>query len=201
MSLQEKITAICRNWSRKLAQDLKESLERALKDGQPKRSGQQASLTFGDEVVVDEQGNANIKIIATDEYWINIEDGRGKGEKRPPSKALGAKWQTKNGINPNQILKEIQINAKKKYSRLTKTGKRLSKPAMELSFDEAAKRLSYIFAGAISRNGIEPKPFVDRVITESRLRELTNKISEAMGQEVTAQLDFNNEFKNIKIKI
>lgn len=199
MTLQEKIEAVCRNWARETAKDLKKSLEKALKEGQPLRRGEQeASLNFSDVVTVDDKGNANIKIVASGEYWINIEEGRGAGEQRPPSNVVGAKWQGKNAIKPQQILYEIELNAKKK---LSKTSKGLSKPKKQLSFNEAAKRLSFIFAGTISKKGIKPKPFVDRVINDGRVKILTKKISEVIGQDISAELNLNNEFKKIKITV
>lgn len=200
--LERKIEAYSKAWAEETAIRLKASLEIALKQGQPLRRGdQEASLNFNDKVRVGD-GSVSVQILATADYWINIEDGRGAGETAPPSKAVGAKWQGKNGIKPQQILKEIQLNYKnKKYSRLTKTGKRLSKPKKELSFSEASKQLSYIFARSIGKKGIVPKPFVDRVINDQWLKVLTDQLTEITGQHFIGEIELNNEFKNIKIVI
>lgn len=201
--LDRKIEAYARAWAEETSIRLKASLEKALKDGQPLRRGdQEASLNFNDNVKVGD-GKVSVQILATGDYWVNIEGGRGAGERMPPSKVVGSKWQTKNGMNPVQILKEIQLNyeKKKKYSRLTKTGGRLSKIKKEPTFAEASKQLSYIFARSIAKKGIVPKPFVDRVITESWLQVLTDQLAEITGETLIAELNFNNEFKNIKIVI
>jgi hypothetical protein len=200
--LERKIEAYSKAWAEETAIRLKASLELALKQGQPLRRGdQEASLNFNDKVRVGD-GSVSVQILATADYWINIEDGRGAEETPPPSKAVGAKWQGKNGIKTQQILKEIQLNYKnKKYSRLTKTGKRLSKPKKELSFSEASKLLSCIFARSIGKKGIVPKPFVDRVINDQWLKVLTDQLTEITGQHFIGEMELNNEFKNIKIVI
>jgi len=207
--LERKIEAYAKAWAEETAIRLKSSLERALKDGQPLRRGsQEASLNFNDNVKVG-GGKVSVQILATGDYWVNIEDGRGKGKGSFDPNKVGKKWQGRNGMNPVQILKEIQLNyeKKKKYSRLTKTGQRLSKPKKELSFAEAAKTLSFIFAGtkksegSISRKGIVPKPFVDRVITDQWFKVLTDQLSEITGEHFVGELELNSEFKNIKIVI
>lgn len=201
--LERKIEAYTKAWAEETAIRLKASLERALKDGQPLRRGsQEASLNFNDNVKVGD-GKVSVQILATGDYWENIELGRGADKTAPPSKVVGAKWQGKNAIKPQQILKEIQLNyeKKKKYSRLTKTGQRLSKPKKELSFNEASKRLSFIFARSIGKKGIVPKPFVDRVITDQWFKVLTDQLSEITGEHFVGELELNSEFKNIKIVI
>ena len=60
---------------------------------------------------------------------------------------------------------------------------------------------TFIIARSIGKKGIEPKPFVDRVLSEERLNELTLLLSEVIGQEMTATLDLEGEFKNVKIEI
>ena len=201
--LERKIEAYAKAWAEETAISLKASLEKALKDGQPLRRGsQEASLNFTDNVKVG-SGKVLVQILATDDYWVNIEEGRDKDKTPPPSNSVGKKWQGKSGIKPQQILKEIQLNyeKKKKYSRLTKTGSRLSKPKKELSFNEASKQLSYIFSRSIGKKGIVPKPFVDRVLTDQWLGVLTSQLSEITGEHFVGELNFNNEFKNIKIVI
>jgi hypothetical protein len=78
--LERKIEAYTKAWAEETAIRLKSSLERALKDGQPLRRGsQEASLNFNDNVKVGD-GKVSFQILATGDYWVNIEDGRGKGK-------------------------------------------------------------------------------------------------------------------------
>lgn len=197
--MNEKIEAICRRWARELSQDLKRSLEKALKDGQPKRNTpQEAALTFS-EIVDVSGGSINIQVLASGEYWVNIEDGRKPNSTPPPSDAVGKRWQNAHNIDARKVLAEIHL---KHTGGLNIRKKSLGKKTKaKISYDTAAKRLAFILARSIGKKGIEPKPFVDRVITNERVNLLMTELSEVIGKEITANLELNNEYRNIKISI
>ena len=197
MSLEDKITAIGRNWGRNTAKDLKASLEQALKDA-GSTNPEEAALTFYNEVVI-ENGSVKIQILATGDYWINVEDGRKPNSTPPPSNVVGKVWQNKHNIDARVVLAEIALKSAK--PTLSRTTNKLSKTKKKLSYDEAAKRLSFIFARSIGKKGIEPKPFVDRVLNDGRLNDLASKLSEVIGTEIVASLDLTNEFRTIKITV
>lgn len=185
-------------FGKKLAIYLKANLEEALEKGR-KRGGsnpQEANLTFN-EVLSYTPDGIKVQIIATGEYWRNIEDGRKPG-KMPPSNVLGKKWQNKNNINAKNVYLEIQANYRKKKG-LSTVNRTLSKTKSKLSYDEYAKRLSFVFAKAIERDGITPKPFVQQAIKEAKVDEFQKKISEAMGQDIRIQLELNNTVTPIKL--
>lgn len=190
--LQEEIDKECRKYGKKLAIYMKANLEEALqKEG---KSVQEASLTFN-EVVTQTQDGVKIQIIATDEYWINIEKGRKKGS-MPPSDALGKQWQNKHNINAKEVYLEIQANYQRKNG-LSTTNRKLSKPKKTLSYNDYAKRLSFIFARIIERKGIEAKPFVQQALKEAKVDEFQKRISEIIGKDMRVQLQLNNS--NIKL--
>jgi hypothetical protein len=215
MTLEEKIVARLRNWGRKVCQDMRQSIIDDL------GNDQETALNFDVEPSFS-AGVATIKIVASDDYWAFIEFGvkgtgnnlaPGQRQKAPNSpfsykgkyintKAVGLKWQGSRGIQPKKVLAEIQAKKKPKYSRLTSQGKRLSKPKKELSTEGASKTLSIIFAGSIAKQGLEPHPFINKVLNEDRLAILTGSLSELMGAEITASLSFDPKFKELdKIKI
>ena len=196
-SLKDKIEAVSRNFGRVLVQDLTNSMNEAL--GFPKANGQDAHLTFDSDITVTDSG-ANIKIIASDTYWINIEEGRGKNKKAPPSDVLGKEWQNSHNIDPRKVLKEIQINYKKKIG-LSKTKRSLTKTSKGLSFDKAAKQLSFIFARSIGKKGIPAKPFVDRVLNDGRVKVFSQLIANLVQSDITTNIGFKGETEVLKLTV
>lgn len=195
--LKDKIAAAQKIWGEKFAADLKASLENALKKG--KKNPQEAALHF-DEVIEYTPDGVKVLIVASGDYWINIEKGRRKGAKQPPSDALGKKWQNLNNIDPRKILAEIAVKYRRKNA-LTTVDRRLSRPKKELSFDTAAQRLSFVFARSISKKGIDAKPFVQNVLNDGRVNDLKTSISSIIGREILLELNFKNEFENIKVTV
>lgn len=193
--LKDKIEAVSRNFARKLEQDLMTSLNKALDF--PKDNGQNSRLTFSNSIVAT-NNSVNIKILASDDYWINIEDGRGKNKKAPPSDTLGKEWQLSHNIDARKILKEIQINYQTKKG-LSKINKRLTKISKGLSFDKAAKQLSFIFARSIGKKGIPAKPFVDRVINDGRLKTFASTIAKIIGEEISTSIGFKGTTNVLKL--
>lgn len=202
MPIRDKIVEAQNEWGKKFAEDLKASLEDSLRKG-GRKSPQEAALTFSNEIEFTNDG-VKVSIIASGDYWINIEKGRGKNKRRPPSEALGKVWQNENAINARKVLLEIQAKYKKKTIKTGSTRPvkhTLNKPAKGLSYDKAAKTLGFIFARSIGRKGIKPKPFVDKVLRDGRLEELQKTISQIVGKEIALELNLNNKFEPITINI
>lgn len=208
MSLQKEIENVCEAWATLLSDDLKTSLDQALKEGGAKRP--QFDLTFFPRVKVSNEGGVSIQIEASGDYWDYIEqgvDGTKVKHGSPYAYTKGAvdfdpieSWIKRSSINAPKILADIQLKSTK-YSRLTKTGQRLSKPKKKLSYDESVNRLSRVFAVAIARDGHEPKPYIDRVLNSDRIAVLTESLSEVIGREIIASFDNTGDFKTVKIEI
>jgi hypothetical protein len=191
-SLDQKIYAVCEEWGNRVGDDLKISLEKALRDSGTKAP--QIDLAFNPFITVL-NGNVNLVIKATGEYWDYINQGVNGTKVKHGSpysykkKAVDfepiEKWIKKNGIDAKGILLDIEL--KRKGLSIQKGG--LRKVRKELSgkkgYGEAAKRLSRIFAVAKARDGEEAKPYVSRVLTQNRLDLLTNRIGVVVGREIT----------------
>jgi hypothetical protein len=197
--LQEEIDKEARKYGKKLAIYLKANLEEALAKGRKRgdKSAQESALHFN-EIITQTSDGVNIKIVASDSYWLNIEDGRGVGKKMPPSDTVGKKWQNKNNINAKKVYLEIQANYKRKNG-LSTVSKKLSKTKKSLSYDDYAKRLSFIFARAIKRDGIAPKPYIQQAINDAKPQEFQKRMSEIMGKNIVLDLNLNNDLKPIKL--
>jgi hypothetical protein len=200
-------------FGKKLAIYLKANLEEALR--KDRKSVQEADLNFK-EFLIPTNNGIKLQIVALAggkevDYWAYIEKGVDGTKVKHGSQfsykkkaidfdAVGKKWQNKHNIHPQKIMAEIELKYQqsKKFSRLSSTGQRLSKPKKKLSYNEAAKRLSRVFAVAIARDGLKPKPFVQQAIKEAKVDEFQKRVSEIMGKEISIQLqlDDNTFFKN-----
>lgn len=206
MPLQQEIDKEVRKFGKKLAVYLKANLEEALIKGAKRghSNPEEARLSFAPQLIPTDNG-VKLQIIACDrgdinrpvEYWINIEEGRRPG-KMPPPHVVGEKWQNKNNINAKKVYLEIQANYKRRTG-ISSVPRRLSSTKKKISYEEYAKRLSFIFARAIERDGITPKPFVQQAIQDAKVDEFQKRISEIMKKEITVDLALNSSVKPIKI--
>lgn len=198
MNLQDEIDKEVRKFGKKLAVYLRANLELALQKGGSKNV-QNPALSFDERITQTEDG-VTVRIFASGEYWVNIEKGRAPNSKAPPSKALGKKWQQSNNIDPRKVLAEIKLNYERKRG-LSKINRRLSKTKKGLSFDAAAKSLSFILSRSIGKKGIKAKPYVDMALKEADVEGFKKTISEVMGKNIAINLNLSNEFKTIKINL
>jgi len=173
MPIKEEIDAIIIPFGDKLAIDLKASLEAALKQGGSKNV-QESSVTFEPKYVVTED-STTILILPSQKHWKYIEYGRKPG-KMPPSDKLGKSWQVSQRIDPRKVIAEINIKNNPKAKR------------KQLSFDAATKQLSFIIARSIGKKGLKPRPYIDRVINDGRVAQLTKDMARVMSKDITIEL-------------
>lgn len=171
--MEKEIAEIFREWGKKLAEDLKVSADRALKEGGRKNPN---AIKLDFDLILESKGNVSVSIIAVNgktkvKYWNNVETGRKAGAKRLPADVVGKKWQNENKIDPRKVLTDMRAK------------KGLKIPKKALNYDKAAKTLSFIYQNLIFKKGIKPKPFVDRIITDSRIAELKNALFPIIKQE------------------
>lgn len=195
--LQEEIERECKRYGRKLAIYLKANLEEALINGAKRghSNPQEAQLNFKEEIIATSTG-VKIQIIASGDYWKNIEDGRKPGKRMPPPSVVGKKWQNKHAINAKKVYLEIEARYKQRTGLSTVKGV-LSRTKKKLSYEEYAKRLSFIFARAIARDGIPAKPFVKKAIMDSNLEQFYKDMSDSLGKKIRLDLGVNNRFTKI----
>ena len=175
MNVNEEIDKLLNDFTEQWAKDLEVSLFNALKKG-GRGNPNPPDIEFKGGVVYG-AGRVYLNIYANKDYWYYIENGRKKG-KMPPTKALGEKWQAKNGINPANIIFDmtIEYNQKKGFTK---------RKVKKLPFKKAAKQFAFIVARAIGKNGVKPRPFVDKGSNPQNLKDLLTNISKLIGKEVT----------------
>lgn len=173
--IKDELDAVIIPFGDKLAKDLKDSLEQALKASGSKNV-QESSVTFQPEYEVTENG-VSVRIITQQAHWKYIEYGRKAGKMPPPNK-LGKDWQVSQKIDPRKVLAEIKV----------KTNKGVTRKKKELSFDKASKQLAFLIARSIGKRGLKPRPYIDRVLNDGRIDQLTKDISKILSKNITIEL-------------
>lgn len=180
MAAIDEARKILTEFGKDLADDLEQSLTKALRDG-GRRNPEQPALTFKQETYIDGPG-VEMAIMASGDYWKYIESGRKKGARRIPADVVGKVWQNTNNIDPRQVLMQLRL----KKVRKLKTAKN------KLNYDKAAKSLSFVIQNSIFKKGIKPKPFIDRVIDDGRIEVLSSTLRQVLGNEY--KLEIISEF-------
>ena len=176
MALEQELDKLVKDYSKKVTIIFNANIEEALKKGGSKNV-QQPNLRIEDTVTAS-NGTLNIKWVANEDYYYWLDKGRKPG-KQPPSDKLGKSWQTSQKIDPRKVIQELTI----KYNK----SKGLKRNVKMLSFDKAAKQLSFIIARSIGKNGYKPRPFIDQAIKEADIEGFKKKISELMQREITIE--------------
>lgn len=179
--LDNEIAKVFREWGKESALELKEEAEAALQRG-GRTNPNTVSLEFKEILSTTSDGNVQLEIVARRKgqpvkYWKAIEEGRKPG-KQPPSDVFGKTWQNEQNIDARVVLLQIQARKKglqtpnRKFKRLKKT----------LDYDKAVKQLQFIIAKSIGKKGIKPKPYLGKVLTDERVRELRTKLTPLLGE-------------------
>lgn len=170
------LDSVILHFADKLNKDLKASLELALKEGGSKNV-QESTVTFQPRYKISEDGTIDIQIVTQQAHWKYIEFGRRPGKMPPPNK-LGKDWQVSQKIDARKVLAEIKV----------KTNKGLTRKKKELSFDKATKQLAFLIARSIGKRGLKPRPYIDRVLNDGRIDQLTKDISRVLSKNITIEL-------------
>ena len=158
--LNTEIKTIIDAWGIKVV----ENAQKVLRDTiPPYKGGQDSALA----------GSVNFKVSASpygykfalwmNDYWINIEDGRGKNKTAPPTEP---------------IEQFIRLRGLKLTPPKTLKGKRKT-----LSYDRKIKSLAYVIARSIGKKGIEPRPFQSKLMTQELKDELTTSLFSVLKKE------------------
>ncbi len=175
MALEDEIKQVCDNWAVLLSTDLLASLNKALKEGGSTNPNISA-LQFNPVVTVTNTGYT-VRVLSNYDYWYWVEYGRKKG-KMPPSEVFGKKWQNKHGINANKVIAEINLKTKKGLTRKPK----------KLNYEKNVKTLSYLIARSVGKKGYKARPFIDRVVTQERINDLSEQLAKVMSKNITIDL-------------
>ena len=158
-SIQEQIVKVFDDWGIKLVTDMKASIDDQVKHG----GGQESDLSGSVNYKVENRGGVINFSLTMNKYWKWFDKGRRKGLKGPPLDVFGKQWQNKKGINAKKIL------------------------GMK-NYDKAVKSLAFLIQRSIKRNGIEPRPFYDKVVNEQRIQELKDKLAPIIKQQFILEL-------------
>lgn len=159
---QDKIIEVLDDWGLELVNDMKASINKHYKDG----AGQESALSGSVKYFTLNQGGSYTFALTMAEYWKWANNGRAKGVKGIPLEVVGKEWQNKHGIDARKIILQYQ--------------KGLKKSKKSLNYDKSVKSLAFLIQRSIKKNGIEPRPFYDEVVTKERMDDLKTRLSEVI---------------------
>lgn len=118
--------------------------------------------------------------ISMEDYWKWVENGRSKGAKQPPLKAM-LKHIANRGERWNPVAQKISRLRKNKKGLEIKRGK-------PLSMDKARKSLAFLIARSIKKNGIKPTFFASEVMEGNLIKQFRKELSESVGREIKIEI-------------
>ena len=169
-STEQIIIDVLTVWGEKLVEDLKKNINEVV----TYESGQESDLAGSvNYKVLNDKGSITFQLSMND-YYKFVDKGRKKGVRGVPTEKIGKKWQNSHNINPSKIIQEITIKYNEK--------KGLKRKVKKLPFDKAAKSLAFLIQRAIKKNGIKPRPFMEKTISEQRINELKELLAPALAK-------------------
>jgi hypothetical protein len=184
LNVNEEIDKLLNDFTEKWANDLEDSLAKALKDG-GRTNPQQSRIQFKGGVKYY-PNKVVILITPSDDYWYYIDKGR-NGKKK--------KWNKDGTSNPkaprtDDLEKWVKVNltfslSKKRQSIAKKIkNKTVKKAYKQITVAKAVKQVAYVVARKIGEFGVKPRPFVDRVIDDGRKEALAEQLGKLIGKEI-----------------
>jgi hypothetical protein len=210
---KEEIDKEVDKFAKTLAVFMNQELNIALEKGS-KGSGnpQDADLHFTSNVILT-QGGYTVQIVAVDSYgnpanyWDFIDKGVDGTKKKYGSKYSYKKpgvkvkpiadWIDKNSIDAQKIVLEMRMKRRGALSDLPK--KTLSEVKKQLSYADAKKTLSNIWAKTIARDGQEPKPYIDNAFKRMDIGGFAKRMATLLGNSITIDLNLNDEKINLSL--
>lgn len=164
-SLEQRVQAFIEDWAMKV----QDSAIKVVDETVNYSGGQSADLssTIKTNVAVTGSGKVRFTLSMAD-YYKFIEMGRGKNKKAPPTKPI-EDFIRKRGIKPTMP-------------------KTLKGKKRQASFDTRVKSLAFVIARSIGKNGIKPRPFIDKIVTPELKKELNDGLVEAFKQQFIIDL-------------
>lgn len=180
--LEKHIIDVFNAWGKTLVKDMKKAIHE-IKDSKGRsinHGGGQSTRLEGsvDYKTINTGGVITFQLIM-DKHWKNVEDGRGANKKPPPSSAIEKFIRQKN-LPVDKIL--LDINLRHRGQGKSLNGMKITKRSLKSlegrdNFDKKVKTLSWLIARSIGKKGIEPRPFINKVITQERLTELKEMLA------------------------
>jgi hypothetical protein len=156
----------------KLKEDLQHSIDANIKKNASKHGGDYggnsrlaASVRFYYTV---NAGQSTSFKLAMNDYWVNFNDGRGKGKRQPPTKPI-EEWLKKRGV-------KVELSSRVKKKVRTIGDKAEKKKVRQQSRDAKIKGIAFVIARGIKKNGIKPTHFFDKIIKDGRMEKLKNDL-------------------------
>lgn len=177
------IVNVLTEWGEKVVNDVKAEIDsKILHNG-----GQASALSGSVNYKVINKGGEISWQLTMNPYWEVIEKGRGAGKKAPPSKPI-KDWLRQNESlvkSLDKVYAKVTVKAKKSGA-LTKRTKSLKDV-----FDKKLSGYAFMIARSIGKKGTKPRPFIHKVVNESRIDELKQMLAPILKQYYIL------EFKNI----
>lgn len=190
-TLESKIKQVLIEWGIELVEDMRKEIHKALSkspDGKHTNNGSTSELEGSVKYEIKRvSGGLQFQLLMND-YWEAVDKGRGKTKKTGSGavrESVGADWQASKGISPRQIIYDMTVAYNKKKGIKTKVEK--------LPFKEAADELAYLLSAKIHNQGIEGRPFYDKVINQKRIDRLQEMLEPVIIDDIS--LAFSNDFK------
>lgn len=158
--IRSEIKSVIDAWGIKVVDNAHKVLNETIP---PYTMGQESKIagSVGFKVFVTSDGA--VFNLTMNKYWINIEDGRGKDKKAPPTKPIEQFIRLRNlRIEPPKTLK-----GKKRL----------------LSEDRKIKSLAFVIARSIGKKGIKPRPFQNKLMTQELKDDLTASLLNVFKQD------------------
>jgi len=192
MSVSKQVYKILEEFGEQLVKDTELSLKQ--KHGGAANNGTQSTgLAESIDFSVKEKGDGFVFSFYMNDYWVNLQYGRGKtkvGKSQKEFKdTLAGKlyysdWYSSKGLNPQDIVLRNYLDKLKNPSK--------SKGLKSLTFKKAKKAFAIMVAKSIHKKGWKRYPhgsdFFGQVVEDGRFYDLGLKLSEIYGKEILFDL-------------
>lgn len=160
----------------KIAEQVKQAINSEVKHKDA--GGQESALSGSVKVVLINTNDSVGFSITADKYWDYFNSGvDGTEDKKARTNKLGGKYGFKK--------KSINTEWVKDKVTLKKISGKLTKAQRAAGYEKQLKAARFLIGRSIAKHGLEPHPFLDKVMTDSNKKEWRDILSKAAKQEMS----------------
>lgn len=177
MSLESKIEEFLNAWGTKLG----DSANKAISDAVNYSTGQAPDLQFdpSNSGVKFSGGKVTYSLALNKDYWRFIQSGVNGYDN-----SVGSIYSFKKGGGRIPISALMGFIQKRNLRVKLKEG--VKGKAKGLDIDKQRKSLAFAIGTSLKKEGIKPRPFVDKIVTPELNNELKQGMAKILGEEIVA---------------
>lgn len=187
MALSDKIVEVLTEFGMDTVPALQSSLKSKLSAKSAKygtRRNSSSDLANSIKFTFPKSSGSIVFVLSMNEYGLAIDGGRKAAPVSSDGQESLQDWAKKQGVAESFRKKDLEA----RLGRQSKSKRKVKKSLKKMSFDRAAKTISFLVARKLKKKGFDGNGFFTEIIKDGRVEELGKKLKEVIKSEIKIEV-------------